>query len=82
MDDILKAVATQAPGLVILAVIVTKFLTFLRAREENLKLIAEKCHEVQRDAIIAIKENSTVIGANTAIARDVQKVLQKIHNGE
>lgn len=62
-----EKVITQVPALAVLAYIVWKFLQYLRAQEERLKSLSEGCHVVQRDAIVAIRENSRVLGGVTQV---------------
>ncbi len=68
-EDFFAQLATQVPSLGVLVVVVVIFLRHLNKRDELLGDISEKCHEVQRDAINTIKENSRVLGEMSVILR-------------
>jgi len=69
LEDFFTQLAAQAPSLGILVVVVIIFLRHLNKRDEMLNGISEKCHEVQRDAINTIKENSRVLGEISVVLR-------------
>lgn len=62
MDKILEMAVGQVPALVVLVWLVHYFLRNLKERDHFLRDIGEGCHEVQRDAIETIKENTRVLG--------------------
>ena len=69
MSDLFLRLASQVPSLVVLVIVVVIFLKYLTKRDEVLKHLGDDCHEVQRDAIKAIKQNSEVIGEISVVLR-------------
>lgn len=55
--------AQKAPELGVMAFMVWVFLKHLRQGDQVLRDISQGCHEVQRDAIAAINENSRVLAS-------------------
>ena len=70
-DGLFSQLATQIPSLTILVIIVCFFLRYLIKRDEVLKDISERCHEVQRDAIKTMHENSKALGEISIILRRI-----------
>jgi len=68
----LDKIVEQVPSLGVLAFIVVQFLRHLRARDETLKEISDRCHDCNRDAQVCIQENSKVLG-------EVGTVLQRLN---
>lgn len=91
-----KESVKQVPSLVVLAAIVYMTLTalekqaiaftqVLEKRDAHLEVIGNGCHEVQRDAVQAIRDNTKALGAHsvaldnfTDVMRDVEDVLTRI----
>ncbi len=70
IEQILTDAARQVPGLVVLVVLVVAFMRHMKHRDQLLKDISERCHQLQDNAhkIIekatsVIEENSKVVGA-------------------
>ncbi len=59
---LLEELIKQIPAVGCLALIVIVFLKHLEKRDANLSVISKGCHEIQKDAIKCINENTRVLG--------------------
>lgn len=82
----LTEIATQAPGVGAILLIVAWFLKALKARDYMLKRLGEdyeksrdECHAVQRDAIEVMRENSRAFGQNTELLRETISLLRTLN---
>ncbi len=75
IDELIR----QTPCLVILAFVVVTFLRHMEKANIRNQLMAQHCHEVQREATQAINKTAEVIGANTQALVEVTKLLRKLN---
>ena len=75
MDDLLKTAVSQAPGLVVLVIIVTVFLKYMSKRDELIKGLTDEHlaeRKIQRDVI---ERNTIAAGVNTQALNNVAHIL-------
>ena len=80
---------TQAPGIVGILIIVRWTLKAMRSRDALLKDLGkdyedsrDQCHKVQRDAIDSMRENSRVLGENSAVMREITTLLHRMNGSK
>lgn len=73
MSELVTKLAEQVPSLVVLVFLVFKFLSYLKEdrirTEKHLETLAASCHQVQREASSAIKENTKRLAGIAEILR-------------
>ena len=71
----------QTPCLVILAFVLVCFLKHLDKAEVRHQLLAQHCHEVQREATAMMHRTSEIVGQNSKVLQEVSTLLRRM-NGE
>jgi hypothetical protein len=76
----------QAPGLVVLSVIVWQFLRHLQSRDEAfgkvIREIGQECHQTQHEAITAMNRNTEMMGEVRSLLHRVldEHKDHRVHN--
>jgi hypothetical protein len=78
VEEIWSTALRQAPSLAVLAFVVVQFLKHMRARDAVLTEISDGCHEVQRDAIKCISDNTRVLGEHHHAMDEIAKEIRAL----
>ena len=58
MEEVLVSLAKQSPGLAVAIAIVVIFVRHLGKKDDQAKAVSDRCHEVQHESTVALREIS------------------------
>ncbi len=77
-----EEIIRQVPNLAVMAVIVIACFRHLEKVSARGQLMAQHCHDVQRDATEAMRETAKAMGENSNVLREVSVLLRAMNGKE